>query len=306
VGAVKLRVAATVALGIAAGVSAAPGARADSETDVAAQFFEAGASAAKRGDFRVCAEAFTEANKRLPHGATLYNAALCWESAKELARAANDYKTSIKLGNLSSAQEQQAKKRLRSLASKLGEIEVTAPEGARASVGPMKDTVIPFTTFVTPGEVEVKVEGPDGETITKSVRVEAGEHESVGVDRDQPENATPVKPERPEPEAETSSANWQTTAGWVAVGASIVATGAGVGYYMSALSAKNTFEQSNNTDNVSHDAALSRASTARVFFVGAGLAAAAGITLILTAPKPKQNSVSLTLRPTGASATLTF
>jgi tetratricopeptide (TPR) repeat protein len=282
----------------------------DSERDVAAQFFEAGAAAAKRGEYRVCAEAFTEAHKRAPVGATIYNAGLCWQNANELPRAANDYKEALRIG-VSGDQAEQAKKRLAALGPKLGEIEVTDPQGQRASVGPIKSQPIPFSTFVSPGENEVRVEGPEGEIVTRTVSVEAGEKKSVSVELEGDKEDTKPPPPRPEPEQEPGGfSEVQAPLGWALIGVSAVAAGAGYLYWTKALDAKDRFE-THRDDTGAHDSAVSNARTADILWVGAGLGAVGGIALVLTAPKaqkPDETSSALTLRvhPMGASALFTF
>lgn len=295
-----------------AGALASFGARAGAqggEREVAAQFFEAGAAAAKKGQYRVCAEAFSEAHKRAPHGATIYNAALCWESAKERARAANDYEQALDLGGLSQTQDEQARKRLAALRAKLGEITLVAPRGVRATAGPITGAPIPFSTYVEPGEIEVKLEGPDGQTVTRSVSVGAGDHEDV--DLALPKEEPTEKPAAPKPDERepATSGNLQRTAGWVVLGVSVVAAGVGGAYYMSALDAVDEFDK-DRSNQTAHDRAESRYRTAQVFWIGAGIGAVAGATLILTAPKskPKESAATLSLRlhATGASARLSF
>jgi len=292
------------------------------ETDVAAQFFEAGASAAKRGDFKVCAEAFTEAHKRAPHGATIYNAGLCWENAKDLARAANDYKEALRLGNLNPTQESQAKKRFAELKEKLGEVEVAEPDGATGSIGPITQRKIPFTTFMMPGQYEVRVEGPDGELVTKKVDVEPGKHavvklELTSADPDEPKTggSRPVGSNNlpnGEPDEPT---NYQATAGWIVLGASVVVGAIAGGFYLSALSAKDDYEKLDSTKQEEpegeelRDKAYSRVKTARILGIGAGIGAVAGVTLVLTAPKKKSSAqarAAVRLHPFGASASLSF
>lgn len=292
-------------------LSAVAHAQGGSETDVAAQFFEAGAAAAKKGEFRVCAEAFTEAHKRAPHGATLYNAALCWDGAKDRVRAANDYFQAIRLGGLSDAQAKQAKKKLAELQSALGKLELAEPKGTRASVGPIQQTPIPFQTFVEPGEHEVRLEGPEGELITKSVSVEAGQHRLVKLELGKDEPAEPVAPKPKQPATSDSSGDLQRTFGWVLIGASAAAAGVGVGYYVSALGSKQKFDDSNHEDVGAREDAIDRYAIARALWIGAGVGAAAGVTLVLISPKKKPapeptGALRLRVHPAGASAEYVF
>ncbi|MBK7582136.1 MAG: hypothetical protein IPI67_18260 [Myxococcales bacterium] len=295
-----------------AALTTAPNARAEgSETDVAAQFFEAGVAAAKKGEFRVCAEAFTEAHKRAPHGATLYNAALCWEGAKNRARAANDFARALKLANLSEAQAKQARSKLSELAATLGKLELAEPKGVRATVGPIEQKPIPFETFVEPGEQEVKLEGPEGEIITRTVSVEAGQHKLIKLEgvTVQPDQEPKEKP-KGAPLADDSSGSLQRTAGWILIGVSAAAVGAGVGYYVSALGSRDKFEDSKRTNATARSDAIDRYSIARALWIGAGVGAAAGVTLVLIAPKKGAPDASAKLRlhlaPSHASASWAF
>lgn len=277
----------------------------DNELDVAAQFFEAGAAAARKREFRVCAEAFTEAHKRAPHGATIYNAALCWDGAKEAARAANDYDEALKLGNLSSQQKKQAEKRLGQLKKELGQVEVAEPQGVRASVGPISQRPIPFTTYLPSGEHEIRAEGPDGTIVTRTVEVSAGEMKRVEVAIEKPESPTPEK--QVEIVEQPASSSFQRTTAWVLVGASVVAAGAGTAYYAAAITARDEFEASNRKDSDARQRAIDRYSVARALWIGAGVAAAAGVTLLVTAPKSKSEpQAALRIHPTGVSASLSF
>lgn len=287
-------------------VTLAPGrALAEDERDVAAQFFAAGEAAAKRGEYRVCAEAFTEAHKRAPHGATIYNAGLCWESGGDLPRAANDYKEAIGSGQLSDAQEGQAKKRATALETKLGELRLEAPVGGKGSVGPIQDRKIPFSTFVTPGDYEVKVE-LNGKMASQRVHVDAGDSTplEISVESDAPDVAPPV--DRPVSPKDGGS-SIQPLLGWSLVGAGVVAGGFAVGFYFSARSARDEFD-ADRTDAEKRDTAESRLNLARITGGAAVLLAGAGITLVLTAPKPSTTAGRVRLRvlPNGASGEVTF
>lgn len=280
-------------------------ARADDERDVAAQFFAAAEAAAKRGEFRVCAEAFTEAHKRAPHSSTIYNAGLCWESAGDLPRAANDYKEALANGQLTDAQASQAKNRTTDLETKLGEIQLTGPVGGRGSVGPIEDRPIPFSTFVTPGDYLVKVEAK-GKTVSQRVHVDAGDSTPVEIDVDGNTPVTPKAVDRPVAPKETST-SIQPTLGWSLVGAGVVAGGFAIGFYMSARSARDEFD-ADRTDSGKRDTAESRLNLSRITGGAAILLAGTGVTLILTAPKqpPLASRVRVRVHPNGASAQVTF
>lgn len=281
-----------------------------SETRVAAQFFEAGVTAAKKGEFRVCAEAFSEAHKRAPHGATLYNAAMCWEGAKDRARAANGYARAVKLGGLSEAQAKQARSKLVGLQAALGKLEIAEPRGTRATVGPIQQTPIPFETFIEPGEHEIRLEGPDGEVVERTVKVAAAQLEVVRLELDSNEPDEPAPKPGAGDQSSDSSGNVQRTFGWVLVGAAGAATAVGVGFYVSAVGAKQKFDDSSHKDAGAREDAIDRYAVARAFWIGAGVGAAAGVSLILLAPKKAEpraaSDLRLRIHPTGASATWSF
>ena len=281
-----------------------------SETRVAAQFFEAGVAAAKKGEFRVCAEAFSEAHKRAPHGATLYNAAMCWEGAKDRARAANGYAQALKLPGLSGAQTKQARKKLGELQAALGKLEIAEPRGTRATVGPIQQTRIPFETFIEPGEHEVRLEGPDGEIVERTVNVAAAELKVVRLELESDDQEKPTSLPAPADQSRDSTGDVQRTFGWVLVGASGAAAAVGVGFYVSAVGAKQKFDDSDRKDASAREDAIDRYAVARAFWIGAGVGAAAGVTLILLATKKSEPNAAGNLRlrvhPTGASATWAF
>lgn len=292
------------AAGLSLLVLGAPAARAQqSELDVAAQFFEAGAAAARKREFRVCAEAFTEAHKRARHGATIYNAALCWDGDKEPARAANDYAEALELGSLSKQQEERAKKRLKQLEAELGRLALEAPKGVRATVGPIVGRPIPFKTYLTPGEHEVRVEGPSGD-VTRTVTIRIGQIEELEIELEKTEAPTPVDT-KPEPVRPASTSSVQRTTGWILVGASVVAAGVGAAFYASAVTARDEFEAGQRKNEEDRQRAIDRYSLARALWIGAGVGAAAGVTLILTSPSSPKPA-ALRVHPTGVSASLRF
>ena len=127
---------------------------------------------------------------------------MCWEGAKDRARAANGYAQALKLGGVSEAQGKQARTKLTELQAALGKLELAEPRGTRATVGPIQQTPIPFETFIEPGEHEIRLEGPDGEIVERTVSVAAGQlkvvrleprqrrtrraHDGAGVPRSEP------------------------------------------------------------------------------------------------------------------------
>jgi hypothetical protein len=285
------------------------------QKDVAAQFFEAGSAAAKRKDYRVCAEAFAEAHRRAAHGAAVYNAALCWQSAKELPLAANGYAEALERSDdLSPGEKAQARARLDELAQRLGQLELTGPSGGLVSVGPLENATLPAKTYLVPGAHTVKAQNAQGAVKTLEVEIAAGEKRALALEfpaprEPEPKRATAPKAE-PAPAAARSDAGtpWQVPAGWAGIGVGVVTAGIGGAFYLAAVDAKEEFD-SDRSDQEKHDLAESRLQTARILGIAGGVLAAVGVTLLLTAGGEDEQAaarIRVELGPASAHARVSF
>ncbi|MRG98445.1 hypothetical protein GF068_42010 [Polyangium spumosum] len=148
------------------------------ERGAATRAFEEGERAYRAGDFARAAERFEEAHRRAPHPAPLWNAARSWEKAGEIARAANGYARYLREAPEGAPDRDEAGKALAELATKLGRIEVFAPEAEDVKVDdlPLEGTIL----YVHPGThvIEGRVRGV---AVQRTEELEAGSVRSVAL-----------------------------------------------------------------------------------------------------------------------------
>jgi len=249
----------------------------DGDTEVAAETFRAGAAAYKRKDFRAAALSFEMSHKLAPHGAALYNAGLAWQAAKELPRAADAYDEALATSQLSDAQRTDATARLAKLQPDLGRVTIEAPEGTTFSVAAHEDTLAPHMVHLPPGEHEVRARLTDGTRLVQTVTIEAGAERVLLFETPEEEPPPPLPP----PPPDEGGAFPTLPLGVALVGVGAVAGGAAVVLGLSALSARDDFEDSGRTDVEAHDDADSLRTFANVAWIGAGVFTVAGAVLIV-------------------------
>lgn len=280
----------------------------------ASEFFRAGEASYARGDFPAAARSFEEAHRRAPHAATLYNAGLAWELAKQPPRAADDYEAALKLGGLSASQAADATTRLGALERGLGHINVLAPRGGTISVAHLDQAPIPLVVHVAPGEHEVRIHRRSGPDETSRVAVAVGRSSDVTFSEEPPSppTVTAIAAGATDAPAGPPAPRHRRAWGWAALGTSVGLGGVAIYLGVQALSARDTYNASDYTDLDAYDRAASLRTWTNVFWVGAGLAAATGVVLLLgdntqdAASAPNQQRVSLGVYPGGASLTTTF
>ena len=291
-------------------VLAAPAARA---TDAAAaEAFKAGAASYQKGDFRTAAASFERAYRESPRGAAVYNAGLAWEAASEAPRAADAYATALDAGDLGAQQKKDAQARLANLAKTLGRIDVSGPAGAKISVEHCESAALPTKVFLTAGAHELTARFDGGASTSKQqVTVAAGATTAVTIEPPKaaapPPPPPPQKVESPTPALAPAASNPRKLVGFVALGGALVASGAAVYFGVSAVSAKDDFNSSGHRDQNAHDRADELRTITNVTWVAAGVLAATGVVLVLTAPKaPNDRAVTATVGPTGGALTVRF
>jgi len=252
----------------------------------AAKLFEQGSHAFERNEFAAAAMAFEAAHKLLPHGATIYNAALAWDATAEKARAADAFLEAITFGGLTDTQLADASRKLKNLERTLGRVEMRAPIGARVTVLHLHDAAVPLRTHLPFGSHIVRVDYADGTTryhpvqtsadpLSVEMRPEAGAVSSEAASRP-PDPATPSR-----------HGSTQRLAGWITLGGAAAFSGAAIFLGLQGWSARDEFVDSGATNQDAHDRATSYRTWANVMWLGAGLAGAAGGALLLTAPSTK-------------------
>jgi hypothetical protein len=280
----------------------------------AAEAFKTGASAYQKGDFRNAAASFERAYRELPRAAAIYNAGLAWEASGDAPRAADAYTAALDAGDLGAQQKKDAQTRLTNLAKTLGRVDVTGPAGAAISVEHREAAKLPAKVYLTVGshDLTTRFEGGGGST-TQQITVAAGTTLPIAVDapkkRAPPPQALTPKREaeapRPPPSPPPPSSNGRKLAGFVSIGGAVIASSAAIYFGVSAVSAKDEFNASGHRDQNAHDRADSLRTTANVAWVAAGVLAAAGVVLVLTAPKQSSEGGRVGASGDGGGASVT-
>jgi hypothetical protein len=267
----------------------------------ASELFRAGEASYARGDFPSAARSFEEAHRRAPHAATLYNAGLAWEWAQQFARAADDYEVALKLGGLSPMQTAGATTRLAVLEKNLGHVRVVEPRGGIVSVAHLERATAPVVVHVAPGDHEVRIFRSGGQSEASRVSVAAGATTEVAFAAEPVAPALSATESLANREAATTAPGRRRPWGLAALGTSVGLGGMAIYFGVQALDARDAYNRSGYTDLNAYNRASTLRTWTNVFWVGAGLAAAAGAVLILGdgghdaggAPNPPRAAISL-------------
>lgn len=279
-------------LSLAALLLLAPPVHADASE--AQRLFDEAEAAFGAKAYRRAAELFEEANRHSSHPSVLFNAAVSWDHAGELARAANDYRAALEVEGLSAAQTEESERRLAALSERIGYVHIAKPVGGLVSVAHIEREPIPARFYLGPGDYEVVLESTDGSRSTTSIEVEAGQTLKVALDEPQkpPPPPSPAEPEpvRREAPPEPPPSPTQETLGWVGLGIGVVAAGVSAYLGTQALAARDTYQEriDEGAPRASRASARRDAVDAQmrtnVGWVGAGVATSVGVVLLLTSP----------------------
>lgn len=262
---------------------AAP-ASAQERPSVAAQLFEAAAAASARGDHAAAATAFEQAYRLGPRGATIFNAALSWEAADKTERAADAYAHALSHQDLAADARERAEQRLAELRPKLGLLSIEAVPGLTVDVAHVALGKAPLEVHLLPGSYKVVIHDSEGVLGEREVTVAQGQRADlnlVGQFRPRVREAPQPPPPRREPPPTSTTTK---TVGFVLLGTSALAAGAAIYLGVNALSARDEFVESGETDRDAHDRAAALRTLTNVAWVGAGALAATGGVLLLVAP----------------------
>lgn len=273
------------------------------ERSAAAIFDEARTAFAKK-DYATAARRFEEANRRSPRGQTEYNAAIAWEAAAELGRAADAFTSALEDPTLPPAAREHARERVTAIERVVLTLHVEAGETATATIAHAADRPLPATLHVAPGRHELVVRFQEGGVVRQEIEARAAERVTLKVSPPALADARPASP----PPASTGTAlapatnptaesapveseprarhrSLQPTLGWVALGASAVSVGAAVYLGVSGVDARDRFDASGGTDADARSSAITLRTWANVAWVAAGAFAVTGVVLLVTAPR---------------------
>jgi tetratricopeptide (TPR) repeat protein len=267
---------------VAAALVAASNARAQERASVAAQLFEAAAAASIRGDHAAAATAFEQAYRLGPRGATIFNAALSWEAAGKLERAADAYAHALAHTDLAADARERAEQRLTEYRPELGLLVIEAAPGLTFDIAHVTSAKAPVEVHVVPGSYKVVIRDAEGVLAERDVTLAKGER--LGLDlRGKLAPRVREAPRAPAPKPAESAVSTET-AGYVVLGTSALAAGAAIYLGLSALAARDEFVESGETNADAHDRADRLRTFTNVAWIGAGVLAVTGGVLVLVSP----------------------
>jgi tetratricopeptide (TPR) repeat protein len=270
-----------------------------------ARLFKEGQASYAAGNYRAAAESFAAANALAPRGACLYNEGMSWLGAGERARAADAFDQALELEHFEPALEAEARAELSKLQKELATVSLTEPAGGVASVAHVHDARLPLRFHLEPGTYDVDFKGPGGELGTHPLRAVAGEQLSVRLEVPPPVVAPPriVEVVRPAPPERRSTRPW----GWAAVGLAGVCAGVSTYMGVQALSAKNSYVATNDTDVGAYDRAATLRTATNVGWAVAAVSAAGGAWLLLRSePHSTVSEVRVSASPSAVALRLSF
>jgi tetratricopeptide repeat protein len=264
----------------------------------AQQDFHEGQRAFAAGDYRRAASLFEQAYKRKPHPSASWNAARSWEHAGEHAEAANLYERFLHEAEPGARDRDAATTALKALASKLGRVAVTGA-GAKAATVDGKP-LVGDTRWVVPGEHVILGEA-NGESLRRTVVVQAGQSQSVALDPTPP-RTEPTKSPPPAPAAAPADRGFHLPWLVVAAGGVLTATAGGLTIWsgLDTNAKRRAFDDAPTQEN--KDDGLERQTRTNIL-LGAtiGLAALTGVAALFVDWRGPSGGRGLAVRPNVAA-----
>jgi hypothetical protein len=288
---------------LAAGSARAEGpedASADAASLNARARYNAGTKAFSEKRFVEAALEFEAAAAEKPSPVALYTAALSWEQANVPDRAADDYARALAAAGasswtappLGSDRVALARERLASLEGVLGSVAVVGPPGWRVQLDTNTEVPIPALLHGSAGVHTLIARGPGKPIRRQAIVLDRAAEHSLEVGAALPvalaEDAGPTSSAPPAPRAPALRSEapdprrWQRPTAFmtVGVGGALLLAGAVLG--SEAVGARDVYRGSPTRDGFDH--AMELQTWTNVAFVAGGIAAAAGIALLLWPP----------------------
>ncbi len=246
----------------------------------AADRFREGRRAFAAHDYQRAAAEFEAANRAKPAAAALLSAGLAWELGGDALNAAIDLAQALAVGGLEARDIATATTHLADLDAKLGHLAVRGPSSSHVTIDSRDVGSLPLDVRVTAGTHTIEMQN-----VHRVTTVTAGA--TMTVDMTPPIESLPPPPPHTAPV--------QRTLGWVGlgVGAGAFIAGAIVGGV--GLATRDDFVSGGGASTSLHDQAVTLRTVANVLWVSAGVFAATGIVLILTAPSSHAVTASIGL-----------
>lgn len=287
----SLRIAiATLAMSCTLALTSAGRAQQEDDNKIAAsETFRAATAAYQRGDFEAAARSFEVSHRLLPHPNTMYNAGRAWQEAGRLARAADALTIAVAMDEMSAEQRADADARLAELRPRLAIVHILAPAGTTVTLAHAENKKTPVSIHVLPGQHTIVAKYADGragerriDSLAAGAEVEVELAPAAGGQAIEPGPKPDPAPPDPVPDelpTERNQAQW--ISGWVILGVGVVSGGAAIGLGVAALSARDDFEASGNTDADARDRAATLRTSTNVMWAVAGSFTLTGALLLV-------------------------
>lgn len=257
--------------------------------------------------FRKAAQLLEKANALEPSAGTKFNTAVAWDSAQELARAADAFEASLLLEGLADDYRSWANDRLKSLRLSLERVRVELPTGAAVRLPGGQRRAVPLTFHLEPGRHTLVAECPGGAQVPTELQTSAGASRSLILpcptqQQSSPPTPTPVST-APAPQItrdnEPVSGGW--IVGWTCFGAGVLLGGTAAGIGVATLNERDQFQASGNTDAEALDRGLTLRTWTNVTAFSAAALGATGLVLVLALPSTvaSEPQPQVSIRSTG-------
>ena len=279
-----------------------PAAFAQANDPVAAtELFKQGREALAKKDYATACTKFEDSLRLDEKVGTLLNLADCEEHQGKIAAARQHLQRAIDLGAAQNDDRVElARQRFAALDKRVPRLTVTlaAPidgaivkrDGVELGAGSL-GTPLP----VEPGKHVVTVNAPKHETRSYDVTVAESEQKALAVEVGPEGN--PSTDGAGQADAQQSGSNGLRTAGWITGGVGVAAIATGTVFALIAMNQNSKSDESCDDNNVCRDPGFDQRNDARAsgnvataFFIGGGVALAAGIALVVLSPSVKKTA----------------
>ncbi len=257
----------------------APASEDGTDKKVARENFQAGTKAYRNKDYLVAARAFEVAHRLAPHPFAVYNAGIAWDDGGRPGRAADDLVEALAMGELEPKMTEDAQSRLERLRKAVGVVSVEAPPGAKLDLGHITGGSASRAVHLPPGTYSVRVTYANGQMDEREVTVEVGKTEALTFELQETKPAEPAPVRVTPPDDVEADPMGLYIGGGISLGLGVLAGAAAIGLGVTALSARDTFVESGNTDADARDEAATLRTVTNVMWIVAGVGAVTGVTL---------------------------